>query len=657
MNRQLKWMCVLFATAIAARAQDSTNAQAAKIIAQLNRTVTYRDVAISPDGTRAAWVLGRVGASGAALHLYERETNRDVEVSLSKSAAKDREDTGPAWSPDSKTVAFLSAGGKDGAPQLWTVNTGSTKAKKLADLTGYAAKPRWSSDGKQIAFLYVEGAHGGGPLMATGPQTGVIDEAFHNQRIAVVDADSGVVRQASPGDLNIYDFDWSRDTKQFAATAAPGPGDNNWWIAQLYTIDSASGKATSIYKPKLEIAVPRWSPDGTQIAFIEGIMSDEGAHGGDLYTIPASGGAPVDHMPGRKTSASSITWRKPEQILFSEYSGSGVNLSTLDLQSGTIEERWHGDEEARTAGTYPNLAIASDGITCAITRSSFAHPPEVWMGRIGEWQPVTHGNDGVTPMWGPAESLEWTSDGFQVHGWLLKPMRPAPGKSPLVVDVHGGPSSILLPGWPAYNGTAALLAASGYYVLLPNPRGSYGGGEAFTQANVKDFGHGDLRDIMTGVDAAIAKYPIDPDRLGITGWSYGGFMTMFAVTQTHRFAAAVAGAGLANWTSYYGENSIDQWMIPFFGASVYDDPAVYAKSSPIEYIKNVKTPTLVVVGEQDAECPAPQSFEFWHALKTLGVPTQLVVYPGEGHMFVKPADVQDEEARVLSWFDRYLRAK
>src|SRR5205814_9186461 len=156
------------------------------------------------------------------------------------------------------------------------------------------------------------------------------------------------------------------------------------------------------------------------------------------------------------------------------------------------------------------------------------------------------------------------------------------------------------------------------------------------RANMNDISACNIRYILAGIDAAIKKYPIDPARLGVTGWSYGGFMTMWTVTQTNRFRAAVAGAGIANWQSYYGQNLIDQWMIPFFGASIYDDPAGYEKSSPIHFIKKVKTPTLVIVGEHDAECPAPQSYEFWHALRTLGVPTQLIVYPGEGHMFVKP---------------------
>jgi len=172
---------------------------------------------------------------------------------------------------------------------------------------------------------------------------------------------------------------------------------------------------------------------------------------------------------------------------------------------------------------------------------------------------------------------------------------------------------------------------------------------------VRDFGYGDFRDILAGVDEAIKVAPIDPNRLGITGWSYGGYMTMWAVTQTNRFKAAMAGAGIANYQSYYGENRIDQWMIPFFGKSVYDDPEVYAKSSPITFIKRVKTPTLVIVGDSDGECPTPQSYEFWHALKTLGVETQLVVYEHEGHMFVRPEHMRDRIRRTVAWFDAHLQ--
>ena len=193
----------------------------------------------------------------------------------------------------------------------------------------------------------------------------------------------------------------------------------------------------------------------------------------------------------------------------------------------------------------------------------------------------------------------------------------------MVVSIHGGPASQMSPSWPQSG--YALLATQGMFVFFPNPRGSYGNGETFTQANVKDFGYGDLTDIIAGVDEVLKQAPVDGERLGVGGWSYGGFMTMWTITQTTRFKAAVAGAGISNWQSYYGQNLIDQWMIPYFGASVYDDPAIYAKSSPINFVKQVKTPTLIVV------------------------------YPNEGHHFRDPAHVADLSARTLNWFSDNLR--
>ena len=223
-------------------------------------------------------------------------------------------------------------------------------------------------------------------------------------------------------------------------------------------------------------------------------------------------------------------------------------------------------------------------------------------------------------------------------------------KYPLVVSVHGGPSWACISKWPNGMGDDDCGSRLGWFVLCPNPRGSYGQGEAFTQGNVKDFGGGDYRDIMAGVDAMIQQYPIDTKRIGIRGHSYGGYMTMWAETQTSRFAAAVAGAGLSDWQSYYGVNDIDEWMIPFFGASVYEDPAVYEKSDPIRFVKTVKTPTLILVGDSDGEVPMEQSIEWYHALETMKVPMQMVVYPNEGHVFYKRADARDYTVRMLKWF-------
>jgi dipeptidyl aminopeptidase/acylaminoacyl peptidase len=256
------------------------------------------------------------------------------------------------------------------------------------------------------------------------------------------------------------------------------------------------------------------------------------------------------------------------------------------------------------------------------------------------------------------KSIHWMNGSQRVQGWLLYPKNyDAREHYPMVVVPHGGPASDVRSAWPSDFFNTNELSAHGYFVFYPNPRGSYGEGEAFAQGNVKDFGYGDFHDIMTGVDEIVRTVPVDNNHIGITGWSYGGYMTMWAVTQTNRFHAAVSGAGLANFQSYYGQNDIDEWMIPYFGSSVYDDPAVYAKSSPITFIKNAKTPTLLLVGERDGECPAPQSREYWHALKTLGVETQLVIYAGEGHAFLKSEHRQDVMERLVGWFDQHLKAQ
>ncbi|MDQ2824173.1 MAG: S9 family peptidase, partial [Verrucomicrobiota bacterium] len=575
-------------------------------------------------------------------------------------AAGERTDSDPAWSPDSKTLAVFSTAGEKDQAQLWRVNADGADPQKLTHLKGYAARPRWSHDGKQIAFLYIEGAGGGGPLLAAPATTGVIDTAIHNQRIAVLEIATGRMRQVSPPNLHVYDYDWSPEDKTFVTTAAPGPGDNNWWIAQIYKIDIAKGDTTSIYKPSLEVAVPRWSPDGKSIAFIEGLMSDEGFHGGDLFTMSVSDNDVLNRTRARKSSVSSFFWQAPDRILLTEIVGGGSAISELMLSNNSVRTIWKGAEGIHAFGNFPNFAISKDGKFAAAARSNYETPPEIWAGPLDEWRQLTSNNAALSPNWGKAQNLEWTNDGFDIQGWLLPPSQVESGKRyPMVVLIHGGPSSATMPEWPASFGMSraivAALSSRGYYVLLPNPRGSYGQGEDFTRANVKDFGAGDLRDILAGVDAAIAHYPIDPARLGVTGWSYGGYMTMWTVTQTDRFRAAVTGAGIANWQSYYGQNLIDQWMIPFFGASVYDDPGVYEKSSPIHYIKNVKTPTLVIVGERDAECPASQSYEFWHALRTLAVPTQLVVHPSEGHLYLKPENQVDRMDRTVAWFDKYLK--
>ena len=460
-----------------------------------------------------------------------------------------------------------------------------------------------------------------------------------------------------------FEFDWAPNSHELAFIGAPAPGENNWWVANLFTVGTGDKTPRTVLNPStttsalhgLQIAVPRFSPDGKKIALIGGLMSDQGSTGGDVWVVAADGkSAPVDVTPGIDGTPTWESWFSNTILGFIEDRRGHTLFNVWDsVKQAPLHNPVDDLGEVTISGGPIKNAVSSSFQTgsTVFVQSGIGKAPEIWMRAGGKITQFSHFNDNM-PARSTAkiESIEWKSDAFDVQGWLTYPTNYDPAKKyPMIVTVHGGPSSSAFP-----RGTQ--WADLGYFELQPNPRGSFGQGEAFAAANKKDFGYGDLRDILAGVDAVEKKVSIDDHRLGLTGWSYGGFMSMFAETQTNRFAAIVAGAGISDWKSYYGENSIDQWMVPFFGATVYDDPAVYAKSSAIEYIKNSKTPMLIIVGDRDGECPAPQSFEMWHALRAIGVKTELVIYPNEGHGFRDPAHIADRAKRTQQWFADYMPA-
>jgi len=602
------------------------------------------EVALSPDGSQVAYVvddkLTITSSTGETSHNIAVEANlpiRDV-----------------TWSLDSKHLAFIAdLPGDVPSAQVWTASPDGASPTKHAELKGYVQAPRFSPDGSKLAILFIEGMpRVAGPLQPMTPLAGVIDQKIFEQRIATIDLSTDHLTQVTPSDIYVYEYDWSPDGQSWAATAAHGNGDANWWIARLYLIHASTGDMREIYKPKLQLADPRVSPDGKNVAFIEGLMSDEGSTGGDIRVVPIAGGQARNLTPNIKASPYAIAWTAPDRITFAENVDGNFAFASVSTKAGEIRTLWTGEELAHP-GSTAWISSHSNELTTAIVRQSPSVPPEVWAGPIGNWKQLTHLNADIKPAWGEMRNIHWMNGSTRVQGWLMLPKDYDPAKKyPLVVSVHGGPSAACAPYWPARD--MGPLSAMGYFALCPNPRGSYGQGEAFTQGNVKDFGGGDFRDIMAGIDALEKQYPIDPKRIGIRGHSYGGYMAMWAETQTQRFAAAVAGAGLSDWLSYYGLNDIDEWMIPFFGSSVYDDPAVYAKSDPMHFVKAVKTPTLILVGDRDGEVPMEQSVEWWHALSNLHVPTKLVVYPNEGHMFIKPADSRDYSLRSLEWFEEWF---
>ncbi|NHZ82799.1 alpha/beta fold hydrolase [Massilia sp. CCM 8695] len=618
----------------------------------------YRGLAISADGKRIAAlesldpgglplrphaiVVVRDAASGAILAQYDPCATCTYDH--------------PAWSPDRQSLAFISADARAGSATVYVA--GAAGAMPVASLKGVASSVRWSPDGKLLSLLATPGAKKlAGAVEAGARQIGEIGTQDDAQRLALVAAHGGELAMLSPSDSYIYEYDWTPDGKGFAVTSAKGNGDNNWWVATLGHVDAASGALRVLAAPRMQMTIPRVSPDGRSVAFIGGLMSDFGAVGGDVYTVPLTGGEPHNVTPRFAGSFNGLAWQG-RQLLASALVGSAHAVLGIDPAKRSTRTLWSGAVGAAGA-RQGRFVFSADGAIAASVHEDFTRAPRIVAGRLPQLAAITRDNDAFAPQV-RATSVEWSNEGFNMQGWLLAPLATEPGKKyPMVVQVHGGPASAASPRFVSdgeqANPLLRDLARKGYYVFLPNPRGSFGQGMAFSSANKRDFGGGDWRDILAGVDAVLKLAPVDAGRLGLMGHSYGGFMTMWGVTHSDRFKAAVAGAGIANWISYYGQNGIDQWMIPFFGASAYDDPAAYRAASPIESIKAAKTPTLLYVGERDVETPAVQSMEFWHGLRAMGTPTALVIYDGEGHAIRKPAHQRDQRARTVAWFERYLK--
>ena len=659
---------LLLSAAVAPAAAQSLSIP--QVLRALGSAHPLGEVAMAPDGRHLVYgnvVTGKRGDAelevSALWIVNAKDGSGAVRLTACPGAVCDEH--GAAWSPDGKQIAFVTTDAQE-QTQLAVAASDGRNARTITRAHGPLDTPRWSPEGARIAFLYSQGApKTPGPLNPLTRDAGVLSSTVYEQRLAVIAAQGGEPTLLGPADLNIYEFDWSPDGTRFAVTAAHGSGDDNWWIAELDLLDARNGAISTLLKPSLQIASPRWSGDGARIAYISGLMSDESITGGDVYCIAAGGGAPVNVTPNLPASVNTITWNGSSQrLIATEFAAGETVLAAINVDAKSQREIWRAPQMIWANNLFgfapgdAGISLSKDAATSAVIRQSYTSPPEVETGPPGKWRPVTQINRGVRPITGTARNLFWKSDRFNVQGMLIEPPAIVPGKKyPLVVVVHGGPAYAHYPLFPSGpRSFDAALANQGYFVFKPNPRGSYGQGAAFTEANVKDLGYGDLRDVLSGLDAVLQSAPIDPQRTGITGWSYGGYMTMWALTQTNRFKAAVAGAGLSDWLSYYGTNNIETSVLPYFGSSLYDDPKIYERSSPITFIKHVVTPTLIVAGDRDAEVPITQSYEYWNALRRLGVKTEFVVYPDEGHFFFKPADQVDVMSRLVNWFNTYLQS-
>lgn len=413
----------------------------------------FRDIAISPDGSYLAWVGspgGTAGQSsaGPALVIMDRARGLASATSVAVAGAVRASIHDVSWSRDGRTLVFLADVTSGSATGIYTVQPAGGEAHEVAAIAGSVRDPQLSPDGSAIAILYASPEEeANGPTEATPRDTGAIDNFVDRQHLALVDAHSGALHVVSPHDLYVFEAQWAPNGSELVATAADGSGNNNWYIARVVGITPA-GHVRDIARPPLQMAEPQWSPDGSQIAYIGGLMSDEGVVGGDLYVVPAAGGDPRDVTPGLPVSAATFSWTGPHTLLMTAWAHGGSEVATVDVASGAVLPLWTTDDAVSSGGYLPSVAATRDGSVIALSRESLARPPELWAGPPGGLAQLTHVNDGVAPAWGKAEHVTWHNDGMAVEGILVAPQQVVSGQRyPMVVSVHGGPAAASRPFW------------------------------------------------------------------------------------------------------------------------------------------------------------------------------------------------------------------
>lgn len=613
----------------------------------------FQSVVMAPDGQHVASVEGpeQTGDAPAPTVLAIRSLSGAVVKVEVPACSGDCRMPPPAWSPDSRQLAFIVPHDASGS-EIDVVPVGGGTPHILLQFAGTLSAVSFARDGR-LAVLATENAQKPvGREQAGAAMTGEIDHQIDEQRIAVVEG--ARLRFISPPNLYVYEFD-SRPDGGFVGTAVTGDGDSRWWIAQLYAFD-ADGATRVLFKPspREQLAMPVVAPDGRSMAFIGGWMSDFGSFGGDafLLRLDQPNASPVNLTQHWKATVTGLDWQCADGLTGVTLSGDKMNL--VPLGRGTAAQPlW---SAAVTLSATPLRPVSCGGKAVASTLSSFTAPPEIYAGPFGRWARVTHENAKV-PSSMTARSITWRDGTVDVQGWLLAPAGDTGSPRPLIVVVHGGPQAAATSAFPLGDSHLYALLNQGWRVLLPNYRGSFGQGEAFAAGSIQDIGGGEWRDVLAGLDAAERAVPVDPKRVGIMGASWGGYMTLWAVTQTHRFRAAFSHAGVSDFLSMEGEAPEVGSDQVTFGGSVYRNPAPYLKSSPIMHMTGVNTPTLITVGERDLECPMAQSQEFDTALRALGVPESFVIYAGEGHHFTKQADRDDERRRMVAWFRTWFGEK
>jgi dipeptidyl aminopeptidase/acylaminoacyl peptidase len=656
--------------------------------AQAARPVTFEDLldlrrvgdaVISPDGGTVLFTVRQWETSSR--DPQKKESRSQIwRVAATGSSADGRPLTfdeagasSPAWSPDGRYISFLSAragGNGEPRPQVWIMRADGGEASKVTDAKDGVTSYAWSPDAKRIAYVSREPE--GTEVEARkkrGDDRRLFEDEFRMAHVWVIEVPDGGAPGAAKkltegGGFTVTGgLSWAPDNQQltFAAQQTPMLRDDRRDVYIVSVPDKRLEKITPNAGPDTQ---PRWSPDGSTIAFMSEPASTHKTGPDGLATADPRQGrlALYDVRTGAITDAGSPAFdfepRSPiwtpdsKKLIFAV--GKGTYADLFSYEPATKRYAQLTTNRVISLGT-----LSRDGSKAAFVMESATEPPDVHVSDLTFASPrkLSHVNPQAAEFAiGETEVITWKNEGFDIEGVLVKPVGYRAGtKYPLLVVVHGGPAGAHHNTYRvSYGDGGQHWAGQGWAVLYPNPRGGTNYGEKFLRANIPDWGGGDYRDIMAGVDAVIARGIADPDRLAIQGWSYGGYMTSWAVTQTTRFKAAMVGAGITNLWSMYGTNDLPNYLAAFFGGIPSKETLpLYMERSAMTHAHNVTTPTLILHGGNDERVPIGQPMEFYRALKERGTPVELVFYPRQGHGLQEYYHQLDRLRRQYDWIAKY----
>jgi dipeptidyl aminopeptidase/acylaminoacyl peptidase len=609
----------------------------------LNRR-SIGDLRLSPDGSRLAMVVSEpVKGSSQRRNIWVYEI---AASNLKPFTAGAKADTRPRWSPDGRTLAFLSD--REGSAQVFLISADGGEARPLTESKTGINSFEWSPDGKRIA------------LLTTAPKTEeeekkekdkddarLVGKPEDRTLLQVIDVESKALTTLVKGVWRVSEFLWTPDGKELIVVATDNP-QQELLSEKIYRVSAADGAMTLLASPAGPFGQLKVSPDGTALAYV-------GSRGGgpqphDLFVQPLAGGS-AQNLTAQSLDrpVGDFSWENSRALLILVDEGLGDTFYALTV-----------DGKAERSDSTPGFLVGSYAKgknTLAFVGETTVEAPELYVA-AGPGKPtkVSHWNkewDDIKLL--KPEIVRYPSfDKKQIEAALLKPeSAPTGARLPAVILVHGGPTGAWTNRFEAWG---QLLAARGFAVLYPNVRGSTGYGHDFMVLNRRDWGGGDFKDVLAGADWLVRKGIADPNRIGIGGWSYGGYMAAWAVTQTTLFRASVSGAPMTDLAMEYGTeeagiNAYDTW----FMGNPYENLTLFTARSPVTHVKKVTTPTLILCGENDTTDPVEQCYQFHRGLRRYGLKTEFVVYPREGHGIREEKHRIDMLNRIVGWFEKYLK--